>query len=134
MASTKKRLKGKMLPPSDQPVWQPLLDLAGKQVEDFMWMFEVELTDGRRLHAYKHWWTRRYIHLTPDGDAFAYEWPETEGDLDAPAWYRKVDPIEQLDLVLPHGPRLKEYRRFLERARQDSNLRPSAPEADALSS
>jgi Asp-tRNA(Asn)/Glu-tRNA(Gln) amidotransferase A subunit family amidase len=31
-----------------------------------------------------------------------------------------------------HGRRSR-YRRLLERARQDSNLRPSAPEADALS-
>jgi hypothetical protein len=37
-----------------------------------MWMFEVELSDRRRLHAYKHIDTRRYIHLAADGKAFAY--------------------------------------------------------------
>ena len=39
-----------------------------------------------------------------------------------------------LDLILPHGRRLAEYREFQERARQDSNLWPIAPEAIALSS
>ena len=96
-------------------------------------MFEVELSDGTRLHAYKHRWTRRYIHLTGDGRAFAYEWHErSEGD--EPAWYREVDPREHLNLVLPRGRRLDEYREFLERARQDSNLRPPPPEGGALSS
>jgi hypothetical protein len=103
MASTKRR-KGKTLG-SDKPDWQPLIDLL---VDDFMWMFEVELSDGTRLHAYKHQWTRRYIHLTPDGRAFAYEWRgDVEGD--EPAWYREVDPREQLDLVLPRDCHLDEY-------------------------
>jgi hypothetical protein len=124
-----RRRKGKTLG-SCEPDWQPLIDLL---LEDFMWMFEVELTDGTHLHAYKHRGTRRYIHLTGDGRAFAYEWREpSEGD--QPAWYREVDPREHLDLVLPRGRRLDEYREFQERARQDSNLWPSAPEADALSS
>ena len=40
-----------------------------------MWMFEVELEDGRKLHAYKHWWTRGYIHLTLDGRALPTNTP-----------------------------------------------------------
>jgi hypothetical protein len=36
-------------------------------------MFEVELTDRSALHAYKHISTRRYLHLTEDGRAFAYQ-------------------------------------------------------------
>ena len=98
-----------------------------------MWMFEVELEDGRRVHAYKHWWTRRYLHLSLDGCAFAYIRPGCYSNED-PDWYREVEPEWLLKLVLPSGQQLANYQQFLERARQDSNLRPSAPEADALSS
>jgi hypothetical protein len=60
-----------------EPEWQPLLDLladveAPEAIDDFMWMFAVDLEDGRRLHAYKHFWTRRYIHLDGDGNSWAY--------------------------------------------------------------
>jgi hypothetical protein len=58
------------------PSWRPLLDLVGEQVVgDFMWMFEVELLDGRVLHAYKHIDTRRYIHLSEQGRAFVFSSP-----------------------------------------------------------
>ena len=51
------------------PDWAPLADaLLGW----FMWMYEVDLADGRRVHAYKHQITRRYVFLTADGDAFEY--------------------------------------------------------------
>ncbi|MEX2107821.1 MAG: hypothetical protein WD827_02900 [Solirubrobacterales bacterium] len=53
----------------ETPNWDPLIDfLAG----NFMWMHEVELADGTRLHAYKHRETRRYLHLSSDGRAFFY--------------------------------------------------------------
>lgn len=120
-----------MLPPSDEPKWQPLLDFAPDHIEDFMWMFAVELEDGRRLDAYKHWWTRRYLHLTEKGRAFVYERPDD--DLDDLGCYREANPIWLLQLVLPSGEQLVHYHRFSERARQDSNLRPCAPEAHALS-
>jgi hypothetical protein len=64
------------MPPVDTPTWEPLLKLAPDDIEDFMWMFDVELDDGTRPHAYKHRWTRRYVHLTDDGRAFAYVWRE----------------------------------------------------------
>jgi hypothetical protein len=35
-------------------------------------MHEIELTDGARVHAYKHIDTRRYFHLATDGRVFAY--------------------------------------------------------------
>ena len=38
-----------------------------------MWMFEVELADETRLHAYKHVTTRRYLHVDATGRAFHYE-------------------------------------------------------------
>lgn len=60
----------------DDPNWEPLLETAGHRVVcDFMWMFEVELSDGRRLQAYKHIDTRGYVHLDADGNAFAYQSP-----------------------------------------------------------
>ncbi len=74
------------------PDWGPLVDLAPDHVGDFMWMFEVELRGGDRLHAYKHRDTRRYLHLTSDGRAFAYR-----GD----GLYTEVDPHRLLDEVLP---------------------------------
>lgn len=54
------------------PNWDPLLALACDHICDFMWMFEVELEDGTRLHAHKHRQTRRYLHLTCDGRAFVF--------------------------------------------------------------
>jgi hypothetical protein len=50
--------------------WQPLLELAPDDIEDFMWMFVAELEDGSCAHAYKHRWTRRYLFLGEDGRAF----------------------------------------------------------------
>jgi hypothetical protein len=57
----------------DVPDWQPLYGLIGIELADwFMWMHEIELADGARVHAYKHISTRRYFHLAHDGRAFAY--------------------------------------------------------------
>jgi hypothetical protein len=81
----------------DAPSWEPLIALAPEHVEDFMWMHEVELEDGNRLHAYKHWETRRYLHLDHGGRAFVYIWDERELD---DARYEEVDPQWLLDLVL----------------------------------
>jgi hypothetical protein len=56
-----------------EPNWRPLLELIGLELVDwFMWMFALELSDGARVHAYKHRTTRRYLHLADDGRAFAY--------------------------------------------------------------
>jgi hypothetical protein len=53
----------------ERPDWDPLTHaLLGW----FMWMFEVELADGRKVHAYKHIVTRHYLHLTHDGRAFVF--------------------------------------------------------------
>lgn len=56
-----------------------------------MWMFDVELEDGRIVHAYKHYWTRGYLHLADDGTAFVYVDPKR---------YREVDPEWLLEKVL----------------------------------
>jgi hypothetical protein len=80
----------------DEPVWQPLLNLVAGP---FMWMFAVDLEDGRRVHAYKHYYTRRYIHLSEEGDeAFVYT---------AAGRYRQVDPEWLLDLVLEGASELR---------------------------
>ena len=53
-----------------------------------MWMFAIELSDGTRVHAYKHRTTRRYFHLGEDGRAFAY----------IPRYsYLEVGPAEAID-------------------------------------
>jgi hypothetical protein len=95
MARTK-ILSGHMVQ-GDKPHWQPLLNLLAG---DFMWMFEVELEDGRRVHAYKHCWTRRYLHLDDEDGAWAYT---RDGR------YQAVDPSRLLHAALEgstnHGPR-----------------------------
>lgn len=55
-----------------EPKWEPLLHLARIYVDELMWMCEVELKGGTRLQVYKHYWTRRYLQLDSDGNAFAY--------------------------------------------------------------
>jgi hypothetical protein len=72
------------------PNWDPLLELAPDHIDDFMWMFEVLLESGLRLHAYKHWETRKYLHLDTEGRAFAYL-PRSYKE-DEPSAYREVDP------------------------------------------
>lgn len=54
------------------PEWEPILNLAPDHVDDFMWMYAVELADGTRLQVYKHYWTRNVLHLDSEGRAFIY--------------------------------------------------------------
>ena len=75
----------------DEPVWKPLEDLVHGILGDFMYMFAVDLQDGRRLHAYKHYYTRRYLHLDADGRAFCFC---DDGR------YQEVNPVWVLDQVL----------------------------------
>jgi hypothetical protein len=86
----KKTLRGGDMQGGD-PNWEPLLDLAPDEIDDFMWMFQVELEDGAMVQAYKHWWTRRYVHLDFAGRAFVFI---DEGT------YEEVDPGELLSAVL----------------------------------
>jgi hypothetical protein len=58
---------------SDTPNWEPLTKLIGTRLADwFMWMFDIVLADGVRVHAYKHTATRRSMHLAEDGRAFVF--------------------------------------------------------------
>lgn len=81
------------------PVWEPLIELAPEHLGDFMWMHEIELDDGARLHAYKHRETRRYLHLDHGGRAFVFVWNEERED-DEDSQYEEVDPQWLLDLAL----------------------------------
>jgi len=67
------------------PEWEPLLSLAPDHVVDFMWMGTVRLVDGTRLQVYKHYWTRRYLHLSEDGRAFVFV-PKTRYEEVNPPW------------------------------------------------
>src|SRR2546421_11396856 len=84
-------VKGEMRD-GDTPDWAPLEALLGSDelCGHFMWMFDVELEDGTILNAYKHRWTRRYLHLAGDGRAFWY----VKGRL-----YGRVDPHRVLEAV-----------------------------------
>ena len=75
----------------EKPDWQPLLELAPDYIDDFMWMFEVELENGTVIHAYKHIDTRQYLHLDAGGGAYVY----CEADR-----YREIDPDWLLRIVL----------------------------------
>lgn len=68
------------------PNWEPILRLARIYVDEFMWMEEIELRGGTRLQAYKHYWTRQYLHLDDEENAFVYRGDDL---------YRKV-PEEEL--------------------------------------
>jgi hypothetical protein len=83
----------------DHPVWEPLKELAREHVDEFMWMHEVELEDGTRLHAYKHWETRRYLHLDHGGRAFVFIWDGSR-DIDELSEYEEVDPHWLLEVAL----------------------------------
>jgi hypothetical protein len=67
-----------------------MIDLV---MTNWMWMFEVRLSDGRRVHAYKHYWTRRYVHLAEDGTGFLYNGDERER-------YEEVDALWLLGKAL----------------------------------
>lgn len=76
--------RGRTLP-VDVPEWEPLLNFAPDHVGDFMWMETVQLTDGTRLQVYKHYWTRRYLHLSEDGRTFVFV-PKTRYEEVNPPW------------------------------------------------
>lgn len=77
------------------PNWEPLLGVAPGEIDDFMWMFEVELEDGAKLQVYKHYYTRQYLHLDEGGCAFIYC---------CGGRYREVDSQELLTIVLRRRP------------------------------
>src|SRR4051794_32773649 len=68
----------------ERPDWDPLIELVGLvPVRSFMWMNEIELEDGTSVHAYKHIWTRHYVHAAGDGRVFEYRRPGRYREVDA---------------------------------------------------
>lgn len=78
----------------DEPEWEPLLNFAPDHIGDFMWMFAVQLTDGTRLQAYKHYWTRQYLHLEDEGRAFIYAGNERYEEVNPPWLLRMILRVE----------------------------------------
>ena len=90
--ATDDSIRGKLVQ-YEEPAWEPLLNLLGtERVGDFMWMHEVALDTGERVHAYKHIDTRRYIHLSDMGKTCAYVDRER---------YRPIPAFEAAELALP---------------------------------
>lgn len=79
-----------------EPEWEPLLNFAPDHVVDFMWMYAVELTDGTRIEAYKHCWTRDYLHLDDEGRAFVYAGKERYEEV-SPPWLLRLVFREELE-------------------------------------
>ncbi len=65
-----------------EPIWEPLLEVLPEDIDDFMWMGEVALTDGTQIQLYKHYWRRRYLCLDLGGRTFINpgkdRWEEAE--------------------------------------------------------
>lgn len=78
----------------EEPEWEPLLNFAPDHVGDFMLMYAVELTDGSRLQAYKHYWTRDYLHLDDEGRAFIYAGKDRYEEVNPPWLLRQVLRVE----------------------------------------
>ena len=93
-------VRGNLTHQYDEPEWGPLLELAPDHIDEFMWMSEVELESGLRLHIYKHIETRKSLHLDKEGRAFVYLWSDEIRDEDEPGTYREVDPQRILKEVL----------------------------------
>jgi len=61
----------------DRPLWDPLLKvLSEKRVVQFMFMGEVLCESGTRIFLYKHIWSRRYINLDQQGQAYQFRTSE----------------------------------------------------------
>jgi hypothetical protein len=91
---TKNRLHGKE-PNGLRPDWRPLIDFAPDELPDFMWMFRDFLEDGTVIEAYKHVWTRQYLHLDAKGRGYVFI---------GGASYEEVDPRALLRDALGHHP------------------------------
>lgn len=110
----KRGIKGKSIDVR-VPEWEPLLDLAPAHVADFMWMFSVQLADGARVQAYKHYWTRRYVHMDGDGRTFVCAEPDRYEEVE-PAWLlaevlrEHTADKDLFDVFNPHRPKPDEIR------------------------
>jgi hypothetical protein len=104
---SKRLIEGK-LRQYDEPDWTALQRLVEMEVTgDFMWMHEIALSDGTAVHAYKHCWTRRSLHLGDDGRAFSYVGPSKYREVEPGAAFERVfegttsPTIRSADRVMP---------------------------------
>lgn len=95
MASPKRKWQRGKFTDRREPIWDPLLEVLPEDIDDFMWMGEVELTDGTQIQLYKNRWTRRYICLDLGGRT----WVSRKVD----RWEEAEDPEWSLDLVFRFG-------------------------------
>ncbi len=89
----RKLRKGRVLA-AREPEWEPLLNFAPDHVGDFMWMGAIQLTDGTRLQAYKHYWTREYLHLDTEGRAFIYAGNDRYEGVNPPWLFTRILGVE----------------------------------------
>ena len=59
--------KEKKIDYPDRPVWEPLQAAVGDQCREFMFMGRVGT-----IFLYKHVWTRAYLNLDEEGNAFRF--------------------------------------------------------------
>ena len=69
-----------------EPIWEPLLEILPEDIEDFMWMGEVALTDGTQIQFYKHYWTRRYLLLDLGGRTWIQKADDRYEEAEDPGW------------------------------------------------
>ncbi|HEY2054326.1 MAG TPA: hypothetical protein VGH14_10370 [Solirubrobacterales bacterium] len=69
-----------------EPIWEPLLEVLPEDIEDFMWMGEVVLTDGTQIQFYKHYWTRRYLLLDLGGRTWIQKADDRYEQAEDPQW------------------------------------------------
>jgi hypothetical protein len=68
------------------PAWDPLLEVLPEDIDDFMWMGEVRLTDGTQIQFYKHYWTRRYLLLDLGARTWTQKADDRYEEADDPRW------------------------------------------------
>jgi hypothetical protein len=73
-----------------EPIWEPLLELLPEDIDDFMWMGEVVLTDGTEVQLYKHYWTRRYLPLDLGGRTFVNPGNDRWEEAERPEWMLRM--------------------------------------------
>ncbi len=77
----------------DDPCCEPLHSIVGLELcSQFMLMFEVHLSNGHTVRAFKHRITREYLHVDRTEPGLAYLYTDT-------GRYRRVDPSSALIAV-----------------------------------
>ena len=113
----------------ERPDWEPLIALVGVDVVGcFMWMNELELEDGLRVHAYKGIATRRYLHVGVDGRTFAHRPPDRFEEVTPPEALEAAFAEWEALLPLPCDPGA--VRALLARHRSGTAQRPREPGRD----